>query len=525
MNCESNFHSIHVLDEQIGEHERTLIKLKRARNSLLNVSKLPPEVLGDIFRWMVIRSSDFGGLDRGSCNFLLVCHYWFEVASRTPDLWDFWGNTLHQWCRWYPRSRTAPLDLVLVRDGCGDIVRFGDLYKALKDRAANDTIRRVHLDASDATIINSVLHPLTANCEELRSNSLESFVLWNGDRTRTVDASAFFARHLFPKLQRLDLKNCTVSLWDHLSSRTSALTTLALAFIPYSRTTTSTPSTSQLLSILSSNPALQRVDLSGRAVPNGGSGDSSRVRLHHLNELRLDGDFHHVFRLLNRLDHPRNMDILSLILRGCDAVDISRIVGPYLRDCLQCRDRFQNGLNLSISGDPCFREHEITFRAGNASGIDFSTPSRGDPFARITMFLNGRLSRDVLGRAAIGLIAYTPREEVVHFRMSNRLAPRPDTYTQFPNLRALSFDGTTLTAAFPNLNLVGDGKIFPSLEHVLLERIDADGAGWRPLVTFLAHRVSSGNRLDALVLSCCPFMSPEVKEGIRGMVRELRIKN
>ena len=87
MDREINLDSILALEKQIVEHERATIRLKRARNSLLNVSTfLPPEILGKIFRWNVIPDEDFGGLPKDSYNFLLVCHHWFEVASRTPEL-------------------------------------------------------------------------------------------------------------------------------------------------------------------------------------------------------------------------------------------------------------------------------------------------------------------------------------------------------------------------------------------------------------------------------------------------------
>ena len=151
MDCESNIDSIRTLDEQIKEQENVLTKLKRARNSLLSVSKLPPEVLGCIFSWNVTRKGDFGGLEERSHNFLLVCHHWSEVASQTQDLWGFWGNDLQDWSRWCRRFGTAPLDLILGGDGDDDIVCFGDPYEVLEDRAASDTIRRVHLGASDAT--------------------------------------------------------------------------------------------------------------------------------------------------------------------------------------------------------------------------------------------------------------------------------------------------------------------------------------------------------------------------------------
>jgi hypothetical protein len=95
MGQEINFDSLRVLEERTQEHGGTLIQLKRARNSLLNVSTLlPPEILGNLFRWNVIPVGDFWGLSTTSFNFLLVCHHWFRVASGTPELWGFWGNSV-----------------------------------------------------------------------------------------------------------------------------------------------------------------------------------------------------------------------------------------------------------------------------------------------------------------------------------------------------------------------------------------------------------------------------------------------
>jgi len=535
MDCKANIDSIRALDEQIREYEETLIKLKRTRNSLLNVSKLPPEVLGDIFHWNVIRKGDFGGLDEGSHNFLPVCHHWFEVASRTPELWSFWGNTTKDWARWYRRFGTTPLDLVLSAGHFADDFDGGglnrDLRNALKDRAAQDTIRLVHLKADESTLIDDIIDDLTTTGGELRPNSMESLVLWNLDYTDVVDVSGFFAHYRFPRLRRLDLTNCSISSWDHLSLRTSILTTLKLDFANRSRTPLSTPTlaptptTSQLLSMLASNPTLQRVALSRCAIPDDGGGESSsRVQLRHLKELRLDGNLQHVLKLLNQLDHPRNLYTLALTLYGCDVVDIPRTIGPYLRDYLQRRDKPQGGLNLFVSSGG----NHIAFHAGDARLIDFSALSQAEinVFAEIVVVLNAEQHRDILERAALDLTTYAPREDVVHFRMYNEFATGVDTYTQFPNLRALSFANISLPLAIPNPNLIGEGKILPSLEHISLENMDVyDSTDWSLLVTFLAQRVSSGNRLDTLVIVRSPHICPGVMESMRGKVRELRIED
>ena len=50
MGHETNIDSIQALDKQIEEGKGDIIKLKRVRNSFLNIStRVPPEILGHIF--------------------------------------------------------------------------------------------------------------------------------------------------------------------------------------------------------------------------------------------------------------------------------------------------------------------------------------------------------------------------------------------------------------------------------------------------------------------------------------------
>ena len=147
-----------------------IIKLKRARNSLLNIfTRVPPEILGEIFVqclvWNPGRSSspwDINRLRKGSYNFLLVCHHWFEVASHTPVLWSCWGITLQDWKKRYFRSGTSPLDLVLdwgVRVPHGVFVR--SLQDAVSNRVMQGTIRQVHLRSRDGLALNAIIYYLT----------------------------------------------------------------------------------------------------------------------------------------------------------------------------------------------------------------------------------------------------------------------------------------------------------------------------------------------------------------------------
>jgi hypothetical protein len=149
--------SILALDKQI-------IQLKRSRNSLLNVTRIPPEVLGHIFHFNVKpKASDgpFAGLGERSHNFLRVCHHWSEVSRRTPELWSFWGNSLEDWERQCPHSGPYLLDLVLDRVEHRDGGFDGGLQDVLRDCAGRGAIRKVHLRDDDVQLLTDIISTLT----------------------------------------------------------------------------------------------------------------------------------------------------------------------------------------------------------------------------------------------------------------------------------------------------------------------------------------------------------------------------
>ena len=159
---EINAQAIRVLEQQIEGHrdERTIVRLKRVRNSLLNVSTLPTEILGDVFHRNVILESAFDGLEEGSYNFLLVCHHWFKVASRTPELWSCWGNNLQDWKKRCHCCRVTPLDLVLDGMDSTEGPLDDNLRSALQDHATRNTIRRVHLWTENLKLLSFILSSL-----------------------------------------------------------------------------------------------------------------------------------------------------------------------------------------------------------------------------------------------------------------------------------------------------------------------------------------------------------------------------
>jgi len=515
MDREINLDSILALEKQIEEHqghEKTIIRLKRARNSLLNVSTfLPPEILGSIFRWNVIRDGDFGGLPKDSHNFLLVCHHWFEVASCTLELWSFWGNTVQDWARQHDRFETAPLDLVLEKHPSCDL--DDNLRNALQDRAARNLVRRVHIRGIEAVgFLNSVISSLVTEGEGTQSNDVESFIVDNFDGS-PVDVSAFFSRYRLPKLQCLRLMGCTISSWDVVRSYTMALTTLELRDIRKSPIL----SLPQLLSILSSNPLLQNLVLSPSSVPdvNVSDGPSPQVPLRHLKRLRLNSDFCPALGLLNQLQLPDKMDNLRMSLYGCSHSDISHL-GHFLGDLVQRRGFPGGGLELLAYPGVSF-----DLNVGDThKGYDSADAVW---FVEVSGSMNVELEDEAADQLCFDLISHIPLEQVTSLQTRLPILRSEELCVGMRNLIYLHLGGTDLSTWFVEPEILGHHTLedfLPRLARIVLIEPYLSGGDWSPLANFLSRRAAVGNRISSLKLSSGHLQMDEgVVESIECVVK------
>ena len=390
---------------------------------------------------------------------------------------------------------------------------------ALKDRAARDTIRRVHLQCGMSSLLTSIISPLLSPRGGLRTNSLESLILYNEDDT-PLDIS-FLAHSHLSRLRHLELAGCTVSSLEHLTSQSALLTTLKL-FLD----TSPSPTMSQLLSMLACTPRLQNLALNPQAIPNG-NGDSdgsySVLPLLHLEELRLDGDPRQVFGLLHQLELPPKMGMLTLNVSHCVAADVPQTIGPYLRDHLRCRGKSRNGLGISLSSDSY-----ITFNVGDAARLRPSTVLRSqmNSFASITIGVDQALPEDALDRLTLDLVSYTPRDEIVYFRACGGVEIAKDLRIQTPNLKALNLYKVPLSVVFPRPERGGPSlheRFPPSLQYLHLERPHLSAYSWTPFLTFLSHRSSSGSQLDSLMISGSCHICFRVARRIRDVVGNFKV--
>jgi len=515
MGPEANIDSILALEKEIEEGLGDTIQLKRVRNSLLNISiRVPPEVLGQVFRWNVIPVGDYSELEKGSYNFLLVCHHWFEVASGTPELWAYWGNTLKQWWRRYQRSGIAPLDLVLHTDyTLGNPVLFdGPLRDAVRTRVACGSIRSIHLGDPGGEVLQSVVASLILDGEDIQDSSVESLIVDN----YFLDISPFLIRYHFPRLRVLSLYWRGISSWDHLKIQAMSLTTLSLwSFESPTRITRC-----QFISTLSSHPNLQDLSLCEAMAPEEvGDGSTSRVSLNQLKKLRLCGLSREVLSLLDWMEYPDEMDFVHLGLSRCIGKTILEFFASYLRDRIRRDVRFRSRLGIRLSG----ATDSLSFRVGTLGQLDALPvlPGHGYPSVSFAVEFGDGLPKGGIEKLCSNLLKATPQERIVEFTLGpNRGIMKKVTLpVTMPNVENLYLLRPDISGTFLQPRRLSRTKLLPSIRHLYLSyptlQNDDD---WRPLIAYLTHQTSGGQAISLGLRRKAPPVSPEVVREIESLV-------
>lgn len=510
MDKETNLELIRALEKRIEEDKGDTIELKRARNSLLNISvRLPPEILGRIFTWCVawkqdcsVTQVDYTAPGKLSYNFLLVCHHWYEVASNTPELWSYWGNTLEDWHMKYRRTGAAtPVDLVLKEYISAGKELSKSLQGALIERATQDKIRRIQLEGGNS-LLTPILSLLTPDGKGVRENHVESIVLWAWSTPPRL--TNFFAQSRFPKLQHLYIRGPFRTLpWEHLALHTGRLTTLKIKLTGVPRL----PTLPQIISVLASNPGLRELSLSGAALPEDTVELGIRVSLCHLKGIKLKGDLRWIFGVLQRLDLPSSLDHMGLHPDDPTEEDISRTLGPYMQGQLKRDSRFQHGLGVALF-PACVNICAVWTSGGPEQSGRFTTSSISNiPHKKMEF--------------AFHLLPFIPSRHVVSLQIYHS-SIREELFVTMPNIKTLRLRQVTLSGRFlqpdPNGPLA-NRKLLPSLRYLRLEDVDAKSAGWEPLKAYLIHQTSGGQAISLRMCSHCN-VSQMVVEEIRGLVEE-----
>jgi hypothetical protein len=323
--------------------------LRYTQNSRVAISRLPAELLSDVFLYVVDSGLwiDDTCFRAGTFNFLQVCRRWSEVAVAFPRLWVWWvASAGKAWHLFNARSKDAPLFLTWkprLPDSARD---------AFMDTGTPRKIYQLNLSSSHAQL-EYVLGALDSG-----SVSVTSSIRVVTDSGNSGEGLPRFLSLPFPKLLELEIANF---LPDPSSSifKTSNLTSLKLSVREddgrrYTRT--------QFSRILQHHPNLRELNLRGGAIPLADQpGEPVSIVLPWLVDLKLGGagaaiagfmdlvsmsPLHNVAIYLQHthtstvpalsdavkqiltayyecqgLEHPRKVDHLTVSLRDCLVVN------------------------------------------------------------------------------------------------------------------------------------------------------------------------------------------------------------
>jgi hypothetical protein len=389
------------------------------------------------------------------------------------------------------------------------------LQDALRDHTTRNAIRKVHLRGDDIRLLTTVVSSLIPEDRLFQDSNIESIAL------NAVDVSDLFSSQRFPKLRDLSLSGrfviSPVAL-DYLGSNTAVLVNLSLS----SNSPSSILTTSQILSLLTSNPNIRSLALESLKIKDDSEHDfETRVPLRHLEKFSLKGDLHHLFPILRRLELPEGVDHARLEFYG-HCFDAREIIAPYIRDYLLRDPRFKDRLGIFVS-----RTGGCVSLRASVIGVGYHGPDRlpqqGPPYATFSVTLPGYTQLDEKEKVCIDILALLPRESIVYFETNLSTIPTVEAIVEMPNLEALYLIETVVYYGF--LLLDPDGlnprtKLLPSLQRLYLQDPRAEGSDWWPLFHYAAYQTSDDHPFSLILFGEYTHICSELAEQIKGLVEE-----
>lgn len=238
---------------------------------IFRINHLPPEVLSNIFRY-VIWSAE--GPDRGVRWRLWVtwvCRHWREIALSDPVLWNaIWFKDLPNFERslaWLERSADAPLDIRINDTKRNPIspAEMHNLLNKLVDKLSNIRILIIVIHEWDPILV--VLHALRVVQEKSLPMILERLEIHRSGSPYVQIGAGYepdfyskpiplFGGATVPSFNYLSLNSLHI---DWANSVLTNLTTIDLRRIALNRA----PTLSQFRALLAGSPALNKLLLDG----------------------------------------------------------------------------------------------------------------------------------------------------------------------------------------------------------------------------------------------------------------------
>lgn len=231
------------------------------------VSRLPTEVLIQIFLYNTLLLPVQRGSHYRLFNILFVCWRWYKITISTPSLWCRLGNDVNLWPLFARRS--GDLDLfIYIYDITGDCIPVPEeFHKMIRDPIFHERIRTITLDSGDPF----TPHPISNTTNNLPTR-LTSLSFANACKSLASPTSLV---KFTPSLEELEIRDLSVGFGVILGLHN--LTHLSL-----SNSSPAPDDSGVILAVLRANPRLQHLRIDCWSDKLTSAGEYSPVPLPHL---------------------------------------------------------------------------------------------------------------------------------------------------------------------------------------------------------------------------------------------------
>ena len=297
-----------IIDLNIAPLEETIRALKSRRNELSPISRLPSEILCNIFNFQVSLAY-YWESQRPDCwnNFCQVSRHWRSSALSAPELWT---NIIIDYPRWtqemLKRSKKAKLT---IRSGYPGLKpeTIGTIRSCLYEMNRVEEIEL--LGIQELIVLEKIFRDLPKSAPQLHTLCIQ---LYSGAACISIDEDFLYDTK---RLQCVGLTNCKIS-WD--SQLLTGLTRLTLE-----NSLKANPSITQVLHALRRMPALTHLHLYD-SIPDDSEGPSTYddlVDLPCLRELNISSGVDALTAFLHHISFPHST-ILNLMCRKYQSTEI-----------------------------------------------------------------------------------------------------------------------------------------------------------------------------------------------------------
>ncbi|KAG6848209.1 hypothetical protein H0H93_002309, partial [Arthromyces matolae] len=524
--------ALKYVESKIEYHQRIVSYYNRYKNGFNVTCRLPPEILGLIFKEVKrISGTGISYLRRSRVDMGWIrtvshtCSHWRRLSLHTPSLWVGIPMGSPKWAKeMVLRSKSAPLRIELNHSAVSvSESNFSWISDLLAGHLAHISTLSIKLDGEETTA------QVFALLDQSDAPILERLEVtcWS-DTDRSVDTRLPSRLLRTSRLQYLSLVSCVMD-WGSHQNNFRNLQTLKIINSPAKLTGT------QVLAMLASMPFLSILEIINSFAPDSWAPDAPLVlqpiKLDMLKEIQLDHRLDSCIFFLDHVAFSRNAHMVSFTM-------FPPVESISMKDKIA---KIARRLDESIDGPLVGIEVESTcLRGWKSNDLPMKAPDFSD---NATIYLElAHCDEDTCSEIAGFACRAFRMDQVLALSVSSTLNEDSwSIFTYLPNLREVQVrvqeaaDCTFLNALKRGIDN-GDGSNalslqlpFPALKYLTLlgwelyHNVQSVAAGEHislkeSLVTCLTHRKNAGLVLYSIHFEDCLGVKEEDVERLRAIV-------